>query len=307
MDMNRLLTKWVEKNYFQNPSALGHLLTILFLPLTLIYCIYISLKRANAKPLDFGIKIISIGNIVIGGSGKTPVVLEIAKTFKHPAVILRGYGRKTKGLFMASQKGKILNDVQIVGDEATLLAQNLKNASVIVSEDRKIAILKAKELGCDVVVLDDGFGKFDIKKFDILIRPKDEPKNLFCIPSGPYRFPKFFYTLADLVLQDGVDFHRIVTLKKNNYDIKAPTNLVAITAIAKPFRLKEFLPQNSIIESFADHHNFTDEEIEAIFVKYPNANFATTAKDLVKLSKFADKFILINLEIHFAKPFSFPA
>lgn len=302
----RYFIKWVEESYFQNPSFFGHLLSIAFLPLTLLYCIWISLKRSNARPIDFGIKIISIGNLVLGGSGKTPITIEIAKRYKHPAVILRGYGRQTKGMFLASKSGKILNDVQVVGDEATMLAKSLSNATVIVSEDRKIAIMKAKELGCDVVILDDGFGKFDIKKYDILIRPKDEPQNLFCIPSGPYRFPKFFYTLANIVIQDGVDFQRKVTFKKNGTEVNLGEKVVVITAIAKPFRLKEFLPQNAIIESFLDHHNFNDCEIEDLFQKYLDFEFVTTSKDLVKLAKFSDKFTLMDLEIHISKNLNLP-
>jgi tetraacyldisaccharide 4'-kinase len=73
-----------------------------------------------------------------------------------------------------------------------LLANSLKNATVIVSEDRVKAILKAKELGCKIIFLDDGFSKYQIAKFNILLKPKDEPTNNFCIPSGGYREPKEF-------------------------------------------------------------------------------------------------------------------
>ena len=296
--MNRKIVRWVEEDYFQNPSFLGQLLSIILLPLTLIYCLIVGIKRFRDQKIDFGIPIISIGNLIVGGSGKTPITIEIAKNQKNIAIILRGYGRSSKELVIVSEKGKLLSDVKTSGDEAFLIAKTLPNATVIVSRDRKLGIIKAKELGCDKVILDDGFTKTDIKKFDILIKPKDEPKNIFCIPSGPYREPKFIYAMADLILEEGLDFKKKVTFFKNNIQIfNFESRLIVITAIAKSFRLKEFLPQNTIIESFPDHHFFEDHQIEEIFAKYPGDTFVTTEKDAVKLDKFLEKFVIIKLEI----------
>lgn len=296
--MKHKLTRWIEEVYFQNPSVLANLLSMFLLPLTLIYCVVVAIKRSQAKPINFGIKVISIGNLIVGGSGKTPLAIALAKKYTNPAIVLRGFGRDSKGLFVVSLHGEILENVNTSGDEAMLLSKSLPNATVIVCEDRKMGILKAKELGCEIVFLDDGFSKYDIQKFNILIRPKNEPQNIFCIPSGPYREPKFLYSLADLVLEDEVDFKRVVTFKQNSEILEAlPQNLVVITAISKPSRLLEFLPQDCILKSFADHHTFLDTEIEKIFQAYPNHSFATTAKDLVKLEKYINKFILIDLEI----------
>ena len=203
--MKRQIVRWIEEDYFQNPSFLGQLLSIILLPLTLIYCLIVGIKRFRDRKIDFGIQIISIGNLIVGGSGKTPITIEIAKNQKNIAIILRGYGRSSKELVIVSENGKLLSDVKTSGDEAFLIAKKLPNATVIVSKNRKLGIIKAKELGCNKVILDDGFSKTDIKKFDILIKPKDEPKNIFCIPSGPYREPKFIYAMADLVLEDGLD------------------------------------------------------------------------------------------------------
>lgn len=296
--MKRQIVRWIEEDYFQNPSFLGQLLSIILLPLTLIYCLIVGIKRFRDRKIDFGIPIISIGNLIVGGSGKTPITIEISKNQKNIAIILRGYGRSSKELVIVSENGKLLSDVKTSGDEAFLIAKKLPNATVIVSKNRKLGIIKAKELGCDKVILDDGFSKTDIKKFDILIKPKDEPKNIFCIPSGPYREPKFIYAMADLVLEEGLDFKKKVTFFKNDIQIfNFESELIVITAIAKPFRLKEFLPTNTIIESFPDHHFFEDHQIEEIFAKYPSGTFATTEKDAVKLDKFLKKFVIIKLEI----------
>lgn len=260
--------------------------------------IVILTKRARAREIDFEIPVISVGNIVVGGSGKTPVTIKLAKEYKNACVILRGYGRVSKGLYVVSQKGKILEDIKTSGDEAMLLAKSLPNATVIVSENRVKAILKAKELGCEIVFLDDGFSKYDIKKFNILLRPKKEPTNVFCLPSGCYREPKGLYAYADIELKEGRDFNRVITIKKNGIEDKLPSKVVLLTAISKPKRLLEFLPQDTKMISFPDHYNFTNEDITQILNEYNDYAFVTTGKDLVKLEEFnLPNLYLMDLDI----------
>jgi len=284
--LKRFFYKWIEK-YLFDPNPLQRVIGVCFFPLTVLYCIYTTSKRISQKPVYFGIPVISIGNLVVGGSGKTPITIELAKSYKNPAVVLRGYGRESKGLYVVSKKGKILEDIKISGDEAMMLSLALPQATVIVSEDRVKGIQKAKELGCEVVFLDDGYNKHNIAKYDILIRPKVEPKNIFCLPSGGYRDTPMMYSFVDLVLKDGVDFIREVKYKYNNRFIETlPSNLVLITAISKPDRLLEYLPQDVVVESFEDHYNFKKIDIESILNKYPQYSFITTQKDFVKLDKF---------------------
>lgn len=261
----------------------------------------IALKRANAKVIEFGIPVISVGNIIVGGSGKTPFTIFLAKKYSDVCVILRGFGRESKGLFVISQKGEILEDVKTSGDEAMLLAKSLPNATVIVCEDRKKAILKAKNLGCKIVFLDDGFSKYDIKKFDVLVRPKIEPTNIFCLPSGGYREPKMAYAFANLELKEGVDFRRVVTFIKDDEIINVlPLNLLFLTAISKPKRVLEFLPKETKMEAFEDHHDFTLEELESIKQRYKDYTIVTTSKDFVKLQKFdLQNIVLMDLKLEF--------
>ena len=169
--------------------------------------------------MEFGVPVISIGNLIVGGSGKTPFAIYLAKNRDNVCVILRGYGRVSKGLHVVSKHGRILENVEISGDEAMLLAQALPRATVIVSIDRAEAIKKAKEMGCKLIILDDGFSKVNIKKFDILLRPKKEPENVFCLPSGGYREPKMMYSVANMVLKEGIDFQRFVTYKYHDETI----------------------------------------------------------------------------------------
>lgn len=295
--MKRYFIKWVEQ-YLFFPTPFQQLVSILLLPFTLIYCIITTYNRVSKKAFDFGIPVISIGNLVVGGSGKTPVAIELAKDKKDAAIVLRGYGRESKGMFVVSDKGKIVEDVSISGDEAMLYAKSLPNATVIVSEVREEGILKAKELGAKTVFLDDGFSKHQIKKFDIIIRPKEEPTNIFCLPSGGYRDTKMMYSFVDFVLRDGVDFKREVSFRYGDLKVdRLPENLVLVTAISKAQRLLEYLPKGIETEVFPDHYNYTKSDIEGLRAKYKDKAFITTQKDFVKLEKIDPDFYIMDLQI----------
>jgi len=296
--LNSFFVKWIEQ-YLFFPTPFQKLIGVLFLPLTVVYCIVTTYKRLSKKPINFEIPIISIGNLLVGGTGKTPVIIALAKEKKDVAVILRGYGRESKGLYIISKKGKILEDVIISGDEAMLLAKSLPNATIIVSENRTKAVLKAKELGCKIIFLDDGYNKHEILKYDVLLRPKDEPTNIFCLPTGGYRDSKMMYSFANMVLVENKDFKRVVQFKLKNIIIdNLPEKTVLLTAISKANRLLEYLPKDIETIIFPDHHNFTQENIDDLYLKYPNYNIIATAKDMVKLEKFKLKNIyLMDLEI----------
>ncbi|MFA7084530.1 MAG: tetraacyldisaccharide 4'-kinase [Arcobacteraceae bacterium] len=296
--MKQKLIFWVEE-YLFFPNFFQKLLSLCLLPLTLIYTLIVIIKRTAAKPIYFGVPIISIGNLVVGGSGKTPMTIFLAKDKKNACVILRGYGRASKGLFVVSLKGKILETIENSGDEAMLIAQKLPTATVIVSEDRAKAIIKAKELGCEIIFLDDGFSKYNIAKFDILLRPKIEPTNLFCLPSGGYREPKMMYATANLVMQEGIDFKRLVTYKYKGDSVSVlPDKLILLTAISKPQRLLEFLPHNVKLIAFEDHHTFTQEEITSILKEHKEYAIITTPKDRVKLEQFnLEELYVMDLEL----------
>ncbi|CAM4326910.1 tetraacyldisaccharide 4'-kinase [Arcobacter suis] len=255
-------------------------------------------KRAMAKPIEFGIPIISVGNIIVGGSGKTPVTIKLASKYENVCIILRGYGRASKGLQIVSINGKIQLDVKTSGDEAMLLANSLPKATILVSEDRIKAILKAKELECKIIFLDDGFSKYKISKFNILLRPKDEPTNIFCLPSGGYREPKGFYAQADIELLEGTDFKRVINIKKDGKISELPAKTILITAISKPKRLLEYLPKDIKMISFPDHYSFTKEDILKIQEENKDYSIITTGKDFVKLKEFKIKNLyLMDLEI----------
>lgn len=304
--LKQKLNIWIEE-YLFFPTPFQKIISFLFIPFTLVYMIIVSFKRVSAKKQDFGIPVISIGNLIVGGSGKTPVTIALAKDKENVAVILRGYGRESQGLYVISQDGKILEDIKTSGDEAMLLANSLPKATVIVSEDRVKAILKAKELGSKLVFLDDGFSKYQINKFDILLRPKKEPENIFCLPSGGYREPKMMYVTANMVLKEGVDFNRVVKFKQDGKILEElPSKLVILTAISKAKRLLDFVPSSCELVSFPDHYSFTKLDVEVVEKSYKDFTILTTAKDYVKLEKFnIQNLVLMDLEIEFDENIDF--
>ena len=285
--MNQRFVFWVEE-YFYNPRPLQRLLSYLLLPLSWLYCFIVYVRYVRVKEQDFGLPIISVGNLTVGGSGKTPLVTALAKPYKNAAIILRGYGRQSKGLYVVKDADHILCDVAISGDEAMIYAQKLPDAIVIVSEDRKIAIKKAKEMGAELIFLDDAYSKHDIKKLDILIDV--ESKNSFCLPSGPFREPLYASKKA-LVVKEGKDFTRVVTLKDRC------DKMSLLTAIARAQRLDDYLPQLVNKHYFADHHSFTKDELEAIFEQDAVDSLLVTYKDYVKVQSFGLRLSLLDLEV----------
>jgi len=286
------LILWVEEYLFYPKTFLQFLLSFLLLPLTFLYCFVVISKRLFAKKIDFKVPIISIGNLTVGGSGKTPLTIELAKEYENCAIVLRGYGRTSKGLVVVSKEKNILCDVSQSGDEAMLYAKSLPNATVIVSEDRTKAIELAKSFTCQPIFLDDGFSKSYIKKFDILIKPSAEPTLPFCLPSGAYREPKYLYNSADLIVCENKDFTRKV-------EISNPTkDMVLITGISKPTRLDEFLPKNIKYKIyFEDHHSFNKEELENLVDKYSASSILTTQKDAVKMEDFGLNLSIMHLSL----------
>lgn len=285
--MKKSFIFWGE-GYLFNPTPLQNLLSLFLLPISWIYCLVMYLRYKLMSEVDYGIDIISIGNLSVGGSGKTPLTTALSQRYDNAAIILRGYGRKSKGMHIVSDGKNILQDVSISGDEAMIYAKKIPHAIVIVSEDRKIAIKKAKEMGAKIVFLDDAYSKHDIKKLDILIDVKTT--NNRCLPSGAFR-ERLWESKEALVLKDGVDFIRKTKLKDRC------DKMSLITAIARPQRLDEFLPDVVNKHYFQDHHNFLKNEVEKILEEDSSQSALVTYKDYVKLENFGLKLSLLDLEV----------
>ncbi len=250
------------------------------------------IRFKSKTPQDFGIEIIGVGNLNVGGSGKTPLITAMAKEQENVAIILRGYGRESQGLIVVKDRDSILCDVSQSGDEAMIYATKLPHAIVIVSEDRKEGIQKAKEMEVEILYLDDAYSKHDIKKKDILIDV--ESKNRHCLPSGPFR-ERLWRGKEVTTFKEGVDFKRVVELKD------ATQRMSLVTAIARPERLDAFLPEVIAKHYFPDHYSFNKEELEAILQKDKADSLLVTYKDYVKIKEFGLPLSLLDLEIVLSK------
>ncbi|RUM67321.1 MAG: tetraacyldisaccharide 4'-kinase [Sulfurospirillum sp.] len=284
---------WVER-YLFHPNGIQKFISFLLYPFSLLYCSYVTVRRKLAKAKNYGIPVVSVGNLIVGGSGKTPFTIALAKKLHEVAdvaVVLRGYGRRSRGLIVVSQNGVIMSDVEKSGDEALLLARSLPHASIIVSEDRVKGLQKAKEMGATVVILDDGFSKAHIEKFDILLKPSVVFDNEFCLPAGPFREPASLYRKADLTAVENVDFTRSVEI------LNRSERMVLVTAISKPERLNKFVPPFIERVFFPDHYRFQERELAKILREYNADSILTTQKDAVKMENFRIDLSILALEI----------
>ena len=290
--MKKQLIFWGEK-YLFNPGPFEKILSFLLFPLSLIYCLIVWRKFKSAEPKDFNIPIVSVGNLIVGGSGKTPVTVAIASRYENIAIVLRGYGRESKGLHLVSDGKNILCDVKTSGDEAMLYATLLPSAIVIVAEDRVDGILKAKEMSAKIVFLDDAYSKHFIKKLDILIISKQ--KNNFCLPAGPFR-ERQWSGKEILHIQESKEFKRRVFIKD------ASRRMVLVTAISKPERLDMYLNSKVIKKVyFPDHYAFNEAELKEILHDNMADTLLVTQKDLVKMKDFDIKLSILDLDIDLDK------
>ena len=285
------------ERYFYRPNLVLKFLAFFLLPFSALYYAGVILKAKFSKALDFGIPIISIGNLTLGGSGKTPLGIAILNEFEGGFVILRGYGRASKGLVKVAISGEILVSVAASGDEAMEYAKSVKNANVIVSENRDVAIKEALNLGAKYVLLDDGFGKFHIKKFNVLIYPSAKPYFDFVLPSGAYRYPGKFYAKADYVVKEGEDFTRTSQI------INQTTKMVLVTAIANPHRLESYFSLCIGREIYPDHYAFSRDELAGILERYGAISLLVTQKDAVKMEEFGLPLSVIALKTTLADKF----
>ena len=276
---------------FLAPKLYHYFFIFLLSPFSLLYGIVMLIRRLTADREVFSLPIISVGNLIAGGSGKTPFVIALASRYPGTMIISRGYGRQSSGLIVVSRDGEILTNVRESGDEAMLMARSLPECSVIVSEDRKLAIRKAIQEGAEQIILDDGFSRVDIDKFEILLEPA-RIVNSLPFPAGPFREFSFCSKYADLVLKEERDFRRKVTLSNPG------KRMLLVTAIANPQRLDPYLPKEVIDKYYLhDHAYFDEKELLERFKANDADSLLVTEKDEVKISGFKLPLSIMRLKL----------
>lgn len=262
-----------------------------------------------------GIQVIVVGNIVAGGSGKTPLVLWIAEFLKskgwHPAIVSRGYtthGRRGEGRTSTRAPGAgdapraatIASDAAEVGDEAILLSRR-SGCPVWVGADR-VAVareVRSKHPEVDVLILDDGLQHYRLRR-DIEIAVVDSRgfENGFLLPAGPLREPPSRLKSVDAVVAhgntaidgfkmtlEGETFHRMTDARdRRPASAFAGHGVHAVAGIGDPNRFFLHLMKlgiQPIPHAFPDHHPFTVRDLEF----GGDAPIVMTEKDAVKLRR----------------------
>ena len=266
-------------------------ISILLLPITFLYLFLFFLKKKITKSNTFKVPIICVGNIYIGGTGKTPISIhlanELSKLGKKP-VILRKYYKDHD-------------------DEYNLIQKSFKN--LILNSNRTSGLKEAEQLKYKVVILDDGFQDHSIKKnFNIIcFNQKQLIGNGFVLPSGPLRENLSSLTQADVVIingnQDKNFEDKILNINKNLnifYSYYKPVNLeefknkklLALAGIGNPENFFEMIEGNSLkVEKklvYPDHYKFSKDEILKIIDEAKNNNYKLimTEKDYFKIKNF---------------------
>lgn len=273
--------------------------------------------------------VISIGNLNVGGTGKTPFVQMLTwlllKNNVKPAIVGLGYKRKSSGSVVISDGKEIFVDAETGGDEMLLLAESL--SVPVIAHDNKAegARLAENKFNPDVIIIDDGYQHRNLyRDLDILMIDNDTLNEPHLLPKGRLREPLQSAERADIVCYVGnvnITPEFTAILKPGTIQIKVQriagkvfaltsgkylngfqfngirSKTIAFCGIAKPDRFDSMLKQDriNVVDSihFDDHHRYTEKDIKNIIqvAKAAESKYiATTEKDAAKLKKFCNLF-----------------
>jgi tetraacyldisaccharide 4'-kinase len=307
---DRLVAQWYSPRSL--PAA------ILLWPLSLIFGGGVALRRMLYRvgvfsPQRLPVPVVVVGNITVGGSGKTPLVAALARALRargfHPGIVSRGYGRDGgDGAPIAVGPG---DDPALVGDEPLLLAR--AGHPVVVARDRVAAAraLLARNPGCDVILADDGLQHYRLaRRFEIAVVDAARALgNRWLLPAGPLREPETRLGEVDAIVMlvddaaasassTGRSFP--MTLVPGSFArvgdprVTAPASafagegMHAVAGIGNPsrfFRQIEAMGIDAVPHAFPDHHRFVAADLAFVGAR----SILMTEKDAVKCERFADE------------------
>ncbi len=291
---------------------------LIFYPFSLIYGMIIRFRNQLYDKKIFrslkveNVKIISVGNITVGGTGKTPVTKFLAILLRDMgfkvAILSRGYGRKSKKTVVVSDGKKILVRIDHAGDEPFLLARQLKNIPVVVEADRyKGALLIQKKFYPDIILLDDGYQHRRLHRdFNILLIDASSGfGDGLLLPAGFLREPITSLKRADLIWLTRIDqaenlnqlikiiqnfssspimtsYHQTVEIIQAGTGNRADLSFLnqkqvfLFSGIANPKSFEKAVTDSgaNIVYhlKFADHYDYKDKDISKIIYKAQNTN-----------------------------------
>ncbi|MBI2216395.1 MAG: tetraacyldisaccharide 4'-kinase [Candidatus Rokubacteria bacterium] len=271
--------------------------------------------------------VVSVGNLTVGGTGKTPAVMLAAEALtalgRRPAVVSRGYGRRSSGVHIVADTASIRLDPEEGGDEPFLLARRLPGVPVVVAANRwEGARLAIERFGVTAIVLDDGFQHRTVAKdLEIVMARAHRPwGNGRLLPGGPLREPLSALARAHLVVvtgaataDDAIDVTRAVERHAPGVPVATTTHVVtecwaaarltlipmsrlegarvlAFAGIGFPDGFGRTLAHLGLdvvgVIGFGDHHWYAAHELEALASRARELGacaLVTTEKDWVKL------------------------
>lgn len=286
-------------------------LTWLLLPVTGVFCALVALRRVAyrigvLRREHIDVPVIVVGNISVGGTGKTPLTLWLTQQLTtagwRPGIVMRGYGGGAAGPLRVARDA----DVATVGDEALLVAR-ASEAPVIVARDRAAGARALQAAGCDVVVCDDGLQHLRLRR-DLEIALIDGARGLgngLCLPAGPLREPRRHLAEVDACIVNG-DAAAIGAIGVPTWSLQlqpqgfvrvhdgamfplahfAGVEVQAFAGIGNPARFFATLARLDVratTHAFGDHYRYRGDE--PVFAHA--APIVMTEKDAVKCASFA--------------------
>lgn len=312
----------------------------LLLPFSLIYAIITDVRnflynRGAFKSYSFKTTTICVGNLSVGGTGKSPMIehlIEIYKDDFNIAVLSRGYKRKTKGCIEVKTDMTPLQ----VGDEPLQFKRKFKSVKIFVDADRKNGIeqIEKKYPETELILLDDAYQHRRVKAdINILLTTFAKPfYKDFILPVGRLRETTKGKTRAKVIMvtkcPDELSEDKIESIKRGinanenqdvlfskiaydekiyneteTLDLKDFDNFCLVTGIANPKPLIQHLNNHNKTfehQNFPDHHNFTTKEIESL--KSLNKPILTTEKDYTRLyQSIQDKMYFLPIKVDINK------
>lgn len=304
---NKATAKFPEK-YWYGKGAGTNLWLCLSAPLTLLFMLLSALRRLAyrwniLKTQQFSVPVIVVGNITVGGTGKTPLVIALVERLRRagwrPGVVSRGYGGVSKDypLQVTAQL-----DVTLSGDEPGLIARRT-GCPVIVDPKRSRAVkLLASSHAVDVVVSDDGLQHYAMGR-DAELAVVDAERRLgngWLLPSGPLREkPARLNEVDAVVINGGDDDEAAMRLRQSDpINLRDGSRLPlrafagrrghAVAGIGHPERFFSQLEEHGLNINrhvFPDHHSYCAEDLQF----GDNDWILMTEKDAIKCASFAGK------------------
>lgn len=303
--MKKTLSRWLLDVWYKDP-----LIGVLLLPLGFLFSDVVRFRKflyrlGALKTHTLPVPVIIVGNITVGGTGKTPLIIWLAGFLKDsgfkPGIISRGYGGQSA---IWPQRLTADSDAKNVGDEALLIASQTGCPMAVGPLRVDAANLLLKQADCDVILSDDGLQHYALNR-DIEIAVIDGERrfgNSYCLPAGPLREPIERLQSVDFIIVNGEKYEdrefsmqlvgeKVVNLVTGEQKSLPEFNAVdchALAGIGNPerfFKLLETAGLTCITHSFPDHYQFQRHDIE-----YPDSKpVLMTEKDAVKCKAFAGK------------------